>query len=245
MGGSSPAGKFWETKEKSGHTAMTCVLIASDIRLYREGLVEALGSTDGIEVVGAVIDGRETLRELSRPETEVVLIHMAIPDSLATVRAIAQTHPQVNVVALGVPEIEREVIACAEAGISGYVPRDGSVAQLIAAVKNAVQGELTCSPRIARDLLRHVALLAAERLDRDQGPWRLTPREMEIAKLVERGLSNKEIARELCIEISTVKNHVHSILERLNVQRRGEAAARLRTVLPQRSLLRQDLAQRT
>ncbi len=224
---------------------MTCVLIASDIRLYREGLVEALGSADGIEVIGSAIDGRETLRELSRHEPEVVLIHMAIPDSLATVRAIAQTHPDVNVVALGVPEIEREVIACAEAGISGYVPRDGSVAHLIAAVKSAVQGELTCSPRIARDLLRHVAVLAAERQQRDQGPWRLTKREMEIARLVERGLSNKEIARQLCIEISTVKNHVHSILERLNVQRRGEAAARLRTVLPPRSLLSQDLVQRT
>lgn len=223
---------------------MTRVLIASDIRLYREGLVEALDSTDGIEVVATATDGGETLREVSSVVLEVVLIHMAIPDSLATVRAIAQMHPEVNVVALGVPEIEGEVIACAEAGISGYVPRDGSLADLITVVKNAVQGELTCSPRIARDLLRHVALLAAERVEREQGPWRLTPREMEIAELVERGLSNKEIARELYIEISTVKNHVHSILERMNVQRRGEAAARLRTVLPARSLLRQDLAQR-
>lgn len=223
---------------------MTRVLIASDIRLYREGLAEALDSTDGIEVVATAIDGGEALREVSSVALEVVLIHMAIPDSLATVRAIAQMHPEVNVVALGVPEIEGEVIACAEAGISGYVPRDGSVADLITAVKNAVQGELTCSPRIARDLLRHVALLAAERVEREQRPWRLTPREMEIAELVERGLSNKEIARELYIEISTVKNHVHSILERMNVQRRGEAAARLRTMLPARSLLRQDLGQR-
>jgi len=97
-------------------------------------------------------------------------------------------------------------------------------------VSAAVRGELPCSPRIAGGLLRRVTALAAERWSREE-PYRLTAREAEIAQLIERGLSNKEIARTLCIEVSTAKNHVHSILEKLHVHRRVEAAALLRPAL--------------
>ncbi len=225
---------------------MTRVLVASEIRLYRDGLVVTLDERDEIEVVGTASSAEELLGAVSDCAPEVVLLHMEIPGSLASVSAVAQTYPEVNVVALGVPELEREVIACAEAGISGYVPRDGSVDDLVAVVTSAVRGELCCSPRIARELLRRVAVLAAECSGGEEELCRLTPREAEIAELIEQGLSNKEIALELAIEVSTVKNHVHSILDRLNVHRRGEAAARLRRILPpQRSLLRQDLVRST
>ena len=217
---------------------MTRVLIVSDIRLYRDGLVEILRECDRIRVVGAVSNGRDTLPAVAELEPEVVLLDMALPENLATVSAVARTVPDVNVVALGVPE--QEVIACAEAGISGFVPRDGSVDDVLAAVVSAVRGELTCSPRIARGLLRRVTTLAG-RSGPPEEPYRLTPRESEIAHLIERGLSNKEIALKLRIEVSTVKNHVHNILERLNVNRRGEAAARLRSLPPQRVVRHEDL----
>jgi DNA-binding NarL/FixJ family response regulator len=212
------------------------ILVAADVRLYREGLVEVLGRCDEINVLGMASNSFEVLVQLSEHAADVVLLDMAMPESFTAARRIAEGHPEVNVVALGIPEIESEVIACAEAGIAGYVARDGSLADLLEAVRGAVEGELTCSPRIARGLLRRVAVLAAERPAEDE-PALLTPRETQVARLLERGLSNKEIAQELCIEVSTVKNHVHNILDRLQVQRRGEAAARLRAAPRPRSLV--------
>jgi DNA-binding NarL/FixJ family response regulator len=91
------------------------------------------------------------------------------------------------------------------------------------------RGEFLCSPGTAATLLRRVAALAAERHTADNGA-RLTPREQQVVRLIDEGLSNKEIARRLSIEVRTVKNHVHSILEKLQVRRRGEAAARMRAV---------------
>ena len=207
---------------------MSRVLIAADIKLYREGLTEILGRFEEIAVVGNASDRAESLDRVRELGPEVVLLDMGMPQSLATVRSIVESHSAVHVVALAVPE--RDVIACAEAGISGYVPREGSVPDLVAAIMGAVRGELSCSPRIAGGLFRRISALAAERSSPGE-PWRLTPRQREVAQLVERGLSNKEIARTLCIEVSTVKNHVHSILEMLHVHRRAEAAALLRPAL--------------
>jgi len=157
----------------------------------------------------------------------VVLLDTAIPDNVWIVRALVAAVPGPKVVALAVPEVEREVLACAEAGVAGYVTREGSVEDLVAAVESVARGEMVISPRMAATLLQRVATLALE-----QSPAaieaRLTTREVEILDLIDQGLSNKEIARRLTIELSTVKNHVHNILEKLNVTRRGEAAARAR-----------------
>ena len=141
-------------------------------------------------------------------------------------RALRDARPDAHVVALGVPEDESEVIACAEAGAAGLVTLEGSLDDLEAMLESVGRGETLCSPRVAAALLRRVAALADDHAA--SGHARLTAREREIVQLVDRGLSNKEIARELQIELTTVKNHVHNILDKLHVRRRADAAARVR-----------------
>ncbi|HEX7241600.1 MAG TPA: response regulator transcription factor, partial [Longimicrobiaceae bacterium] len=123
-------------------------------------------------------------------------------------------------------ETEDVVLACAEAGVSGYVSRGASLDDLVGALRSVARGELVCSPHIAGSLFRRVAALSERR---EASPAAvLTPREREILGLIDQGLSNKEISRRLRIELSTVKNHVHNLLEKLQVSRRGAAAACLR-----------------
>ena len=126
-------------------------------------------------------------------------------------------------VAFAVADVEADVLACAEAGISGYVAEDGSAEDLVAAVLRAVNGELVCPPRIAALLFARVAALSDRTFRAPAEP--LTPREREIADLVASGLPNKSIACELSLAPATIKNHVHNILQKLSLQRRGELAA--------------------
>lgn len=212
---------------------MIRVLIVAHIRLYREGLAVMLQHEQRISVVGAAVGADEALVALREHQPDVVLLDMAIPDNALLVRALVAAVPGTKVVALAVPEVEREVLACAEAGVAGYVTREGSVEDVVAAVESVARGEMLCSPRMAATLLQRVATLALERSPGNIEA-RLTRRELEILDLIDQGLSNKEIARRLTIELSTVKNHVHNVLEKLNVSRRGEAAARVRAALPPR-----------
>jgi DNA-binding NarL/FixJ family response regulator len=133
-------------------------------------------------------------------------------------------------------DVEHEVFACAEARVSGFVSRNGSIQDLVAAVHCAVRNELVCSPRVAALLFGRVASIRSERVgERPNGG--LTRREHEIVSLITQGLSNKEIARQLRIQNPTVKNHIHSILGKLQVRRRGEVAARMEACLsPRRQL---------
>jgi DNA-binding NarL/FixJ family response regulator len=135
--------------------------------------------------------------------------------------------PRVCVVAFAVTEIEHLILACAEAGIAGYVGRDGSEQDVVAAVECALRGELYCSKRIAGILSRYIAAIPRQSSRPDQQPA-LTSREDQVLDLLAEGMSNKEIGRALQICDATVKNHVHNILDKLRVHRRGEAAARFR-----------------
>ena len=136
--------------------------------------------------------------------------------------------PEQKVVVLGIAEREADVIAWAEAGAAGYISREASRDDLRAALEAAVAGETIASPRVVAALLRRLNAVAhASPLER-YGAETLTPREQQVARLVGEGLSNKEIARQLCIEVATVKNHVHHILGKLEVSRRSQAVAYLR-----------------
>lgn len=207
--------------------SMMRVAIITDIRLYREGLADVLGRHPEIDVVGTAADGDVALDCVGRLRPDVALLDMAMLGSTVTMRALAAVEPELKVVALGVPEVEPHILACAEAGVTAYVPREGSLDDLVATLKGVAVGEMRCSPRIAASLFRRVATLALER-HAERATGRLTVRETEILKLVDEGLTNKEIARRLYIELPTVKNHMHNILEKLQLRSRREAAAWMR-----------------
>jgi DNA-binding NarL/FixJ family response regulator len=203
------------------------IIIVSDTRLYREGLALSLESVDRVVVVGVADTVASALTCIEDKDPDVALLDFAMPDALALPDAIVAAQIPVKVVAFSVAETEDEICECAEAGIAGYVGRNGSKEDLIAAVENAIRGEVLCSPRAAASLYRR---LAAHVQTAKQRPPQaaLTSREQDIIALIDRGLSNKEIARQLKISLPTVKNHVHNILEKLQVRRRGAAAALLR-----------------
>jgi DNA-binding NarL/FixJ family response regulator len=206
---------------------MIRVVIAGDIRLYREGLSLHLARQEQLEVVGSASSGEETCQVARALAPDVVLLDMAMRDSLRTVQALREIVPGTHVIALTIPELEHAVIACAEAGVSGFVMREASLVDLVDAITSAARGEVNVSPSMAATLLRRVGILAADRAA--PAPHAaLTTRERGIVELITDGLSNKEIAARLNVELATVKNHVHNILDKLQVGRRGEIAARLR-----------------
>jgi two-component system nitrate/nitrite response regulator NarL len=201
---------------------MIHVLIAANTRLQAEGLSQMLGRRSGLTVVGVKSNRKEIVADILGLKPDIVLLDIAMAESHAIVQDIKQFAPGVPVVALGVAGLEGDVLASVEAGIAGYVTREGSLKDLVAVVESAARGEFLCPPEIAGSLLRRVAALAA---DRESNPpkAKLTIRECEILRLIEQDLSNKEIARRLGVEVPTIKNHVHNLLEKLNVHRRGEA----------------------
>ena len=206
---------------------MMRIVVAGDIRLYRDGVALHLAHEPEFGVVGVACDRSELMRRVREERPAIVVLDMAMAESLEAVRELWREAPDVSVIAITVPELEGAVIACAEAGIAGYVLREGSLDDLRRAIDSVARGESIVSPKMAASLLRRVSTLAADRAA-PPAIEELTVREREIVGLIEQGLANKQIAARLNIELATVKNHVHRILEKLDVTRRGEIAARLR-----------------
>jgi two-component system, NarL family, nitrate/nitrite response regulator NarL len=201
------------------------VFVLVGVRLYRDGIVDALRRDSRFRVVGSAPSvrlAREHLDGLTAPP-HVSLVDLALDEGVNAVRALRQSWPAMSMVALAVREEDTDVIAWAEAGVAGIVSREASLAELLDAIAAAVKDEVLVSPAVAGALLRRVAALSGEH-GRAGGPP-LTRREREIVRLIGHGLSNKEIALTLRIELATVKNHVHNILEKLGVDRRAKAVA--------------------
>lgn len=196
------------------------VLIASEVRLYRIGLERLLREIADVTIVGSASSAEEACGLAGALIHEVLLLDMAMPDAYGIARRVGRLSPVSKVVALGTPEDEAEVLACAEAGIAGYVTRDGSVADVVAAIRTIARGEVYCSAKVAGSLVRRVAERASSM---PAAGGSLTAREGQIFKLLQQGLSNKMISRTLGIELPTVKNHVHNILTKLGIHRRAEA----------------------
>jgi two-component system nitrate/nitrite response regulator NarL len=203
------------------------VFVVGEIRVFRDGLAELLRSDGRVRVVGGGAASEQLLARIDVLKPDVAVLDARPHESLATVRALAAAAPNVKVVAVGVRDNEESVIRCAEAGVIGFVAGDAALEDLVSTIESAARDEVLCSPRMAATLLRHVATLAATN-GRTPVEQRLTARELEIVELIDEGLSNKEIATRLCIEVATVKNHVHNILEKLEVRGRAEAAAIVR-----------------
>jgi DNA-binding NarL/FixJ family response regulator len=203
-------------------------LIVADVRLYREGMSANLSNRPRFEMVGAASNADEALLLIPRTDPDIVIVDMATRESLTVVRRIRDHAPDVQIVGFGVEEVEGEILACAEAGLAGYVPCDASLDDLVMRIESVYRGELLCAPRMAAALFRTLEMRHREDRSHTQG-LALTARERDVLRLIDGGLSNKEIASRLHIEVSTVKNHVHNVLEKLNVTSRMQAAATLGT----------------
>jgi two-component system, NarL family, nitrate/nitrite response regulator NarL len=206
------------------------VLLWVAVRIYRDGLAEALASDPRIGRM-TVTDAADTCWEVAeRTHPRVAVIDACSP--LAVDVACELRHAGVGVVALGVAECEADVVALAEVGVSAYLTQEQPLEELIGAIGAVARGEAGCSPRITALLLRHVASGAARGHRPRTEVVRLTRREREILELVARGLTNKEIGLELSIELATVKNHVHHVLEKVGARSRAEAVALTRGARP-------------
>lgn len=205
------------------------LVVVAGVRLYREGLAALLGSRPNVTLVGAAATAEEAIALVAERRPHLVTIDAGTPDSLAIAEHILRLSPATRVIAFGMTEDEPDVQAWATAGATGFVTREGSIEELTTAMETVMRGEVASTPRIGAMLLRRLA-----RRDRAEGSAYafpsvpLTSREREIVTLIDLGLTNKEIAQRLNIEVCTVKNHVHHLLQKLNVTSRAAAAARLR-----------------
>jgi two-component system, NarL family, nitrate/nitrite response regulator NarL len=205
------------------------IVIVSEVRFLREGLAEALERDPSISVVGLCADLAEVVALSPLPQADLVLVDAALRDGIATARRTRQVKPDVRIIAYAVRETKEDVIAWAEAGVIGYVPDTAALADLVRLIMDIHGGEQPCSGRVAAELLRRIAVTESPGIARtalSPAPA-LTRREREAAELIATGLSDKEIARRLNISLATAKLHVHNLLGKLNVQRRGQVVVRL------------------
>jgi DNA-binding NarL/FixJ family response regulator len=207
----------------------TRVLIVDDSTLYRDYLAGVIAA-HGVVSPGVAWDLPSLILAIENTKPQVILLNMATRDSAMLLRQALKLSPTVRVVALDLSEDdESEIVACAEAGVAGYHLRTESLGDLLVLIRKVAAGESLCSPRVSAILLRRLSALASQRQAADT-ELVLTAREAQILKMLELGLSNRDIAEKLCIAVHTVKNHMHSLLSKLGVRTRAQAAALSRTI---------------
>jgi len=207
------------------------IVLAIRARIYREGLVSALSAREGVVVVSAESTAAGTLDAVMRLQPDLVLVDVGIEGASNLARSLASRQPAISMIALAVNDDEAELLCWAEAGAVGFVTCENSIDELVACVDAALRHEFVCSARLSAVLLRRLSRLASDRPAEGGLRDALTPRQSQIMQHVRAGMSNKQIARDLGIELATVKNHVHRILQRLNVRRRRDIASAVGEVL--------------
>ena len=207
------------------------VLLVCRVRLYCNAIADLLADELGIDLVGIVNSDGDMVAQVTTAAPDVVLLDTGTPGALAMSARLKRERPLTRVLGFGVDDVPKEVVACAEAGLSGYVPCTASIADLVSAVRRIARGDTVCSVIMADGLFRHLRGAALGFLPSSLERT-LTQRQQQILRLIDEGLSNKQIAQRLCLGTSTVKNHVHDILDRLQVGSRGEAAARIHRIPP-------------
>jgi len=201
------------------------VYIVDDNRLLREGLVSMLAEQEEMAVIGAAASGRKAIEQIKDLRPDVALIDIGMPgkDGIEVTQTLRKDFPEVKVVILGMVDVTDEIMGCIEAGAAGYVLKEASFDYLVETIRSVHRGESFVSPQMAASLFSRIAELAGERgLRIPRSSIKLTGRELEIIHLIAEGLPNKEIARQLSIEAQTVKNHIHNILDKLQLHSRLE-----------------------
>jgi two-component system NarL family response regulator len=204
------------------------VLIADDHALFRRGLEMVLDEEQDIELVGQASDGAEAVAKAGASLPDVVLMDIRMPriSGIEAARAMKESAPSAKIVILTISDEEEDLFEAIRAGASGYLLKDIPLDEVAEAVRAVHGGQSLINPSMAGKLLTEFATLA--RRDEEERPQqvpapKLTDREMEVLKLVARGMNNRDIAKELFISENTVKNHVRNILEKLQIHSRMEA----------------------
>lgn len=199
------------------------VLIAEDHTIVREGIRLILEAAADIEVISEVTNGREAVKQACELEPDVVCMDISMPDmdGLEATKRIKQRCPDVQVLALTVHESDEYFFQMLQAGASGYVVKDAASSDLVSALRAVAQGEVFLYPTVAKKLVNDYISRAAE--GEVSEPYRqLTPREREVLTLIGEGLTNKKIAEQLVISLSTVQTHYSNIIEKLGLNSRAE-----------------------
>jgi DNA-binding NarL/FixJ family response regulator len=202
------------------------VLIVDDHALFRRGLQMVLEGEADIDVVGEAGDGTEAVKQAEESTPDVVLMDVRMPkrSGIEATRAIKDTLPSTRILMLTISDEEADLYEAIKAGASGYLLKEISIDEVANAVRQVNQGQSLISPSMASKLLSEFATMVKRRDERSQMPGpRLTERELQVLRLVAKGLNNKDIGEDLFISENTVKNHVRNILEKLHLHSRMEA----------------------
>ena len=211
-----------EEREASRAEGRIRVLVVDDHAIVRKGICALLATEPGIEVVGEAKEGQEAVGKTARLQPEVVLMDLVMPgmDGLEAIRRILADQPAVRILVLTSFAGDDKVFAAIRAGALGYLLKDSGPEELIQAIKQVHGGQSSLHPTIARRLLQELS----HGSDRPGKAETLTEREVEVLRLVARGQSNDEIARQLSISEATVRTHVSNILAKLSLDSRTQAA---------------------
>jgi len=206
------------------------VLLVIEIPLIGNIFASVLEDEPDIKVAASVASLQEALAFIQEQQADIAVISVGLPDQgvLTLTRKIVDHAPSMKVLVLGLSEEDKNnALRFIEAGAAGYIRKDSSLKEFIECIRLAHRGEARVSPKIAGAMMERLSNLARmfsaveRKMDKDA---RLTSRELQVLQFIGEGLTNQEIASRLVLEVGTVKNHVHSILEKLNVSNRDEAA---------------------
>lgn len=194
------------------------ILLVDDHAVVRQGLRMFLNLDSDLEVIGEAVDGQQGVQMARELRPDVVLMDLLMPvmDGITAIGVLKQAMPDIEVIALTSVLEDSSVVSAIRAGAIGYLLKDTEADELIRAIKAAANGQVQLSPKAAARLMREVRA--------PESPETLTERETEVLRLLAKGKSNKEIAYDLTISEPTVKTHVSSILGKLHVSSRTQAA---------------------
>ena len=198
------------------------VFIAEDHAIVRKGIRALLTTEAGIEVVGEAADGTEAVAEAARLHPDVVLMDLVLPeiDGIEAIRRITAARPDARILVLTSFATDDKVFPAIKAGARGYLLKDSGPEELVRAIRQVHRGDAPLHPGIARKVLQELTRASA----RPPTPEPLTPREVEVLRLVAQGLGNQQIAETLRLSEATVRSHVSTILGKLHLASRTQAA---------------------
>jgi DNA-binding NarL/FixJ family response regulator len=202
------------------------VVIVDDHALFRRGLDRVLSSEPDIEIVGEAADGLEAVQRVEELLPDVVVMDVRMPraSGIEAARQLRSTAPGTKVMMLTVSDLEEDLYEAVKAGVSGYLLKEVAIEEVADAVRAVAAGQSLVSPSMTSKLLEEFNVLSRRAEERQRSlTAKLTDREVEVLRLVAKGLSNREIGSELYISENTVKNHVRNVLEKLHLHSRMEA----------------------